>query len=381
MRWLLPVLLAWLAGAAQVASAHCPPWPQWQQFRSDFLEPSGRVVDRSSAAMVTVSEGQAYALFFALVDNDRDSFKRILDWTENNLAQGDFTRHLPAWKWGHRDDGSWGVMDSNPAADADVWIAYTLAEAGRLWKVRRYTALSQLLGRRILDEETAVIPGLGRTLLPGPVGFHPAADSWRLNASYVPLQLLRRLAAASPDVDWAPLLESSRQLILGSAPRGFAADWMLYRPKTGFEADVQTQRSGSYDAIRVYLWAGMMDARDPLRAALLAALKPMAQQVVARGLPPESVDIASGETRGTGPVGFSAALLPFLNALNLPQAEQGQRQRVEADPPASHRERYYDNVLSLFGLGWAQGQFRFDPNGALLPRWSSACTATPPRSR
>src|SRR5207253_9506464 len=105
-------------------------------------------------------------------------------WTENNLAQGDLTAHLPAWIWGKRDDGSWGVIDTNPAADADLWIAYTLLEAGRLWQERRYTALGSVIAARIVRDETATLPGLGRTVLPGPVGFRLRADAWRLNPSY-----------------------------------------------------------------------------------------------------------------------------------------------------------------------------------------------------
>ncbi|MFX6250500.1 hypothetical protein ABTF88_21320, partial [Acinetobacter baumannii] len=44
---------------------------------------------------------------------------------------------------------------------------------------------------------------------------------------------------------------------------------------------------GSYDAIRVYLWAGMTSPRDPQAAPLLAALDGMRQRIVATGIAPE----------------------------------------------------------------------------------------------
>lgn len=149
----------------------CEIWPAWNKFRHNFVNDGGRVIDRSVPQQITTSEGQAYALMFALIANDRDSFELILRWTEDNLANGDLTGQLPAWQWGKREDDSWGVIDSTAASDADLWIAYALSEAGRLWKIQKYTALAELLADRILREETAEIPGLGLTLLPGTKGF------------------------------------------------------------------------------------------------------------------------------------------------------------------------------------------------------------------
>src|SRR5204863_241896 len=74
---------------------------------------------------------------------ERALFQRVLRWTEQNLAQGDLRTTLPAWHWGKRRDGSWGVVDRNPASDADLWLAFDLLEAGRLWSEPRYTALGQ----------------------------------------------------------------------------------------------------------------------------------------------------------------------------------------------------------------------------------------------
>lgn len=70
---------------------------------------------------------------------------------------------------------------------------------------------------------------------------------------------------------------------------------------------------GGYDAIRVYLWVGMMSDKDPQKARLLTRFQPMAAKTVKRGVPPEKVDVATGKRTGDGPVGFSAAMLPFYN--------------------------------------------------------------------
>ena len=108
------------------------PWTLWNSYAAHFIDAQGRVIDPQGGGRTT-SEGQSYAMFFALVNNDQARFERLLKWTQTNLAQGDLATHLPAWLWGKTKEGEWKILDPNPASDADVWIAYSLVEAGRLW--------------------------------------------------------------------------------------------------------------------------------------------------------------------------------------------------------------------------------------------------------
>ncbi|MEO3956730.1 cellulose synthase complex periplasmic endoglucanase BcsZ [Chromobacterium piscinae] len=366
------VCLAALSALVFVSAqaAPCDGWPAWQDFRRHFVSDGGRVLDRGADGQPTTSEGQSYALFFALAANDRPAFDKLLQWTRDNLAGGDLSARLPAWQWGKRPDGQWGVMDDNSASDSDLWIAYDLLEAGRLWREPRYTALGKLLALRIAREETADLPGLGPTLLPGRYGFSKPGLT-RLNPSYLPPQLMARMAHALPGSNWAALRGTSQRVLLESAPAGFAPDWIGYR--NGFVADDASKASGSYNAIRVYLWAGMLAPDAPERAALLARLKPMARQVAKTGLPPETVDTRDGKVQGSGPIGFSMALLPFLQAQGDQAALQTQLLRVEAMPLSERPDAYYDHVLTLFGQGWQQARYRFKANGELVPAWEGAC--------
>lgn len=68
---------------------------------------------------ITTSEGQSYALFFALAANDRDAFGKLFQWTQNNLGGGDLRAHLPGWLWGKKSDEEWTLLDSNSASDSD----------------------------------------------------------------------------------------------------------------------------------------------------------------------------------------------------------------------------------------------------------------------
>ena len=373
----LMLALTLASNAVLTANAACPAWPAWDSFAGKFIADDGRLIDPATPNGQTTSEGQAYALFFALVAGDRTRFASVLRWSENNLASGDLSARLPAWLWGHKADGSWGVIDENAAADADLWMAYALQEAGRLWQMPHYTVQGRLLADRILREETVVFDGIGRLLLPAPRGFQTGADSVRLNPSYAPLQLLRRLAAGSlqPEAkaQWLQQVRGTARMVIESAPRGFAPDWVRYQHTDGFAADSETNATGSFNAIRTYLWAGMLAPDEPHRPALQKALLPMVRATLARGAPPQRIDTRSGNFEGVGDAGFSAALLPLIAGTVGPHAATLHEARITARDPLSRRDNYYEQALTLFGLGWRSGRYHFERDGSLALQ--SRCSA------
>jgi endo-1,4-beta-D-glucanase Y len=367
------------AGGAWANAAHargvldpCAGWPEWQHFKQLYLSEDGRVVDAGVQQGITVSEGQAYALTFAVIANDRAAFDRILRWTQDNLAGGNLEVALPAWKWGRAADGKWTVLDPNSASDADLWIAYALSEAARSWHAASYAHLAQAMAELIVREEVAWIPQLGATLLPGPKGF-VSQQTWRLNASYSPIQVLRRIGKQTNNPLWAEVLQSSARVIIGSAPHGYAADWIDYRPAEGFVTDSATNGVGSYNAIRVYLWTGMLADGDPQAAVLASRLEPMATRA-AQQPPPEQIDSNTLEVHGTAPPGFFAALLPLLAHFKHSAAVASYRKLVEGGA-LTDNQHYYSDVLSLFGLGWLDGRYQFDRQGRLQVRWNESCRA------
>ena len=200
-------------------------WPLWESYARSAFDGSGRIVDHSAGDWTT-SEGQAYGMFFALVANDRTRFVKLLSWTEDNLAGGDLTARLPAWSWGKAADGSWKTLDQNPASDADLWMAYTLLEAGRLWREPRYERLGSAMASQIAQQEVVLVPGLGATLLPGPQGFHPDAGTWILNPSYLQPSVLSYLAATFPQGPWGAVLASLAPILTQGSGGGFAMDWV-----------------------------------------------------------------------------------------------------------------------------------------------------------
>jgi endoglucanase len=357
------------------------PWPLWQSYKNHNLDRQGRVVEHNAEDRTT-SEGQAYAMFFALVANDRPCFDKLLHWTEANLAANDFAAHLPGWIWGRSVDGSWRVLDPNSAADADLWLAYDLMEAGRLWHEPRYKKLGALIAARIAQQEVSDVPGLGTTLLPGPVGFHPDPHTWLLNPSYMPPSLLAYFAKAIPTGPWGAVLQSLHPLLAQGSGAGYAMDWVsagaTIRPSItpAQRASGVTDKSpiGSYDAIRVYLWLGIADPATPGVRELLPTVSSMSAYLKLHTTPPEQVDSLGQILSTNSPPGFSAGLIPYLHALGLKQQERLQINRLAASKDESqglygHDGAYYDENLALFSTGWSEHRYRFDRDGNLTVEW------------
>ncbi len=366
------LITAFMFSTPSFAQDMCTPWPQWETFKAHFISAEGRVLDVGSKQSITTSEGQSYALFFALVANDQATFDKVLDWTQTHLAEGDLSTRLPAWKWGINKQNQEAILDSNPASDSDLWIAYALSQAAQLWQERRYSVLAAVMAKRIIREETAYLPNLGLSLLPGPHGFEFDNTRWKLNPSYVPLFILKQLSQLYPNSPWQQLHDSSAKMIIESSPRGLSPDWVMYQADKGFYHDKTTTDIGSYNAIRVYLWAGMMADDAPFRNELITHFKPMSNHVINKAKAPLNVYAKTGKAERIGPLGFDAALLPLLATYKETQTMTAIQQQLMVDTTFT-KTRYYDSVLYLFGIGAVNKLYNIDQFGKLIPRWSNEC--------
>jgi endo-1,4-beta-D-glucanase Y len=361
------------APAASAASTQVA-WPLWRNLVERFMQADGRVIDHSSTERHSTSQGQSSAMFLALVADDRPVFDLVWQWSQNNLAPEGLDHRLPAWRWGRRADGGWGILDQSSAADADLWMAYILLEAQRLWRDSSFGRQASLMLERIAQEEVVRLPHWGAMLLPGSAGYALGQGAWRVNPSYTPLPLLARLAEVQPKGPWGEIANNTLRMVEALCPHGYVPDWGVYQPRLGFMADTQLGDVGSYDAIRVYLWAGWMAPGDRSRTRLLRSLGGMARSLRQQGSVPERVRTQSGEGRGRAPAGFYAALLPYLQALDEPVLLARAQAMLADNKTGSARDgmerpwSYHDHVLALLGLGFVEGRYRFSAQGQLIRR-------------
>jgi len=380
-----------LLSTASLAGEHnCPAsiWPLWEFWATRYVQDDGRMLFSSMKPNHSTSEGQSYGMLFALIGNDPARFDRLWQWTRSNMLGADPASSLPGWLWGQGEDGAWILQDANSAADADLWIAYALLEASRLWQRPDYRVEAMQLVRNIESRLVVDLPGFGKMLLPGPEAFALPDHLWRLNASYLPLPLLRRLAKQVPGGPWQEIAGNTVKLIRASARRGYIADWVAYRgtsPQSGlFVTDPVNGDLGSYDAIRVYLWAGMTPRTDPGFSQLLDALDGIAVSTASAGIPPEKVHVESGALSGQSPFGYSAALIPYFIAKQQPWLAELQQRRVRASVEAAltgnaqpAEQAYYNFMLSLFALGWVEKRYQFHDDGTLNLSWEKTCARAP----
>jgi endo-1,4-beta-D-glucanase Y len=213
------VLVAALAVSAVAVAARRADAPAPQAAAEHFLDvyvrPDGRVV-RIDQGGDTVSEGQAYGMLLAAGIGDEARFRAIWAWTAAHLQRPD---HLLAWRWvGGR------VVDSTPAADADLVAAGALALAGQRFGDRSLVAAAGAIGAAVLAGETVTV-GPARALVAGPW----AAAGLVVNPSYFAVALMSRLVEVTGDHRWAPVAASSRRMLdrLTATAPSLIPDWAM----------------------------------------------------------------------------------------------------------------------------------------------------------
>lgn len=242
----------------------------WQAYRDRFIQADGRVIDREASDRTT-SEGQAYAMWRAVLINDADTFERTYRWAERNLAQPDASGQpqgsLWAWHWGRTEAGQWQILDPNFATDADIDAATALILAARRWNCPAYLEEARTKLAEIWAQSVVELPDGTPQLLPGPAtAFWNQPDTLILNPSYFSPYAYRLFAQVDPDRDWLALVDSGYAMLEASSalsPVGLPSDWIVYDPTAGtyrsLAPEHPLQSRYSFDAYRVW-WRVALDS-------------------------------------------------------------------------------------------------------------------------
>jgi endoglucanase len=86
-----------------------------------------------------------------------------------------------------------------------------------------------------------------------------------------------------------------------------------YQKNKGWQLKQDKALVGSYDAIRVYLWVGMMNDKDPQKARLLARFQPMAAKTTKQAYRRRKWMWRAGNERVTARSGFLPLCCRFYN--------------------------------------------------------------------
>lgn len=360
---LLPLLLM---SATACANLQRPEPPDsgalrvaWRQYADGFVERDGRVVDPSpegELSDVTTSEGQSYALLRAAWMGDRRTFRRVLRWTTENLQGGD-PAALPAWKWGPRGDGTYGVLDPQPASDADQLIAYALLIAHARWGREAWREQALGLLETIWEQEVEQV-GPTLVMLPGP--WAKDTDPARLNPSYFLPFALRAFAGVDPGRGWDRLLDDS-YLVLEACTQdsGLPPDWCWLDRETGEVAPppegMEDKLVFGFEAFRV-AWNLAADAQwygEPRARELLEGIDAMHLPWRSTGYIPGIINPDGSAAVDWYYVGMYGAVLP---AWGLTRPEDASALYARNIVPERHEtywakpDAYYTQNWVWFGL-------------------------------
>lgn len=350
MKYLIAIFVSLILLSSEAQATN---WELWQDFLAKHYQ-NGRIIDHSETKKITTSEGQSYALFFALVSNDKTTFDALLRFTEVELAGGSFKDNLPAWLYGLDNKGN-NLLDKNNATDSDLWIAYDLLEAARIWQIPEYKEKALYIISNIKQKCIYHHSILGNIILPGAQGFVKENDSVVLNASYYPPFVLERIA--QEDHDFITYYTDTMQAILRGSMQGFAEDWTELN--SSGHLVVNPDSIGSYNAIRVYLWLGMTNKADPNRRLLLPFYQRMLAYARNNLEAPETANLYTFEQYGHSGTAFDAALVPLANDRQLNYL------RTKMYAQSFTANEYYTHVLALFADGYDNHRFSFNANGNL----------------
>lgn len=323
------------APAASIPADH-PLQAAWQAWRSSYIAPEGRVVD-SFQQGASHSEGQGYGMALALSFGDAETFRRLYSWTESNLALRPDA--LLAWRW--LPDALPHVGDRNNASDGDLFYAWALARAARLFDVPDYADRARAIAADLVATCVVSMPdGSAEVMLPAAAGFL-TETGFILNPSYWMPRAMRDLAAATDQPALARAADGAERLMSQMAAGGLVPDWVevtgdgITLPPARFSAN------SGYEALRVPLFLVWSRATG----------HPAVRNFTEAHRAADTGDLRAPTVfeRGTGRV-LEYSTHPGYRAVSALTACAGAQSAGSAIPPFDTAQPYYPATLHLMTL-------------------------------
>lgn len=353
--------IALISGCSMCARAAAPPPSKaeirkaFHRYTERFVQADGRVVDFAGGG-ITTSEGQSYAMIRAVWSNDRDTFERTRSWMLSNLQAND-PHKLPAWRWGERSDGSWGVIDENPASDADVFVAYALYLGADRWNAPEMSVQAKGILDRVWEQEVAEVDG-HLVLLPGP--WATGRSLVKVNPSYYLPFAFRVFEQVDPERPWGRFVDDSYWMFEKVInDQGLFPDWVWLDAVTGAVVpppDGETaQEEYGFEAMRIP-WALAADAKwydEPRAKALIEKMDGLRTRWLADGRLPAVIEPDGSAAREYEYLGLYGALLPAWGVVHPDDAQKLYSTEIHplrSDTGWGDQNDYYAHNWVWFGL-------------------------------
>lgn len=241
---------------------------RFDSYRTAYITSTGRVIDRENRS-ITHSEGQGYAMLFALQADDAVTFDRLWRFAKENLQRPD-----ALFSWRYDPSITPHVDDPNNASDGDILIATALALAAIRWDKANYMIEARRIARAIRNELVVKFKGY-TLLLPGAEGFQrdrvplkfsrilgiSQTQSPIINMSYWIYPSFSALNAIDPSPVWGELKYSGILLLQQSEYP--PTEWSVVSEDGRLEPAPGRVAEFGYNAVRVPLYLLLSGYRIP----------------------------------------------------------------------------------------------------------------------
>lgn len=222
-----------LGGASLVTTMHQVVDPATVDGRYTQLHRVGAPAAVARAGLATLQSAVSVAL------GDEARFRSLWEWTDEHLQRED---GLFACRW---SDG--GIVDYQPAADADLLVASALAMAADRFDDDDLRVDAQLVNDAVVAHETVAL-GERRVLLAG-----PWAERERVvNPSYFVPSAMSQLWWSLGATHWERIAADSREMLdsLTSRPPHLPPDWATV-DESGGNPDAEQSPAGGLGPLRL----------------------------------------------------------------------------------------------------------------------------------
>lgn len=215
-------------------------------FLSRYVTADGRVLRRDQGSDI-VSESQAYGMVIAELAGRPATVRSIWQWTKVHLTRPDGLLAFHA-------SGDGGVIDPNPAADADALAAYALLRYKGPGQAE-LAADGKRIAAAVLDNESVSVDGAPVVV----AGTWAVGDTATVNPSYWMPGIFAALATMTSDNRWARAAHRAVTLTqqLTDDGRRLPSDWAQLAGGRLTPSNAPDGSNGirySLDAARTPLW-------------------------------------------------------------------------------------------------------------------------------
>jgi endoglucanase len=338
----------------------------WDSYKRTYWT-EGRTLDKQRNN-ITTSEGQSYTMLRAVWEDDKVTFDKTWEWTQQNLQKKE--NFLFAWIYGIKPDGSEGILTEqggqNSATDADTDIAVALLFASQRWSETKYLEQAKQIINDMWNLEIVTVnntPYMAADDLE-----KNATDVILINPSYLAPYAYRMFAKVDPSHDWNKIVDSSYEILEISSislldkntSAGLIPDWIIMDKNTGqIKAPVNSNLTTnySYDALRApfrlaldWLWF-----KEPRAQAQLKRLYFLSQEWESKKTLGSVYSHDGQEISETEAPAFYTGALSYFFVVNPKLAEEVYKQKMESLYSSDYQTwkrplSYYDDNWAWFGL-------------------------------